>query len=48
MPEKSYDAATLALISRHAASAGVADVQTDVDDNSRETRRWFIDTARAL
>jgi hypothetical protein len=27
---------------------GLGDLQADVDDNCRETRRWFIDTARAL
>ena len=27
---------------------GLADGQADVDDNCRDTRRWFIDTAGAL
>jgi hypothetical protein len=27
---------------------GLADGQADVDDDCRGTRRWFIDTARAL
>ena len=27
---------------------GLADGQADVDDNYRETRRWFIDTAAAM
>ena len=27
---------------------GLADGQADVDDNCRETRRWFIDTAGAM
>ncbi len=27
---------------------GLGDGQADVDDNCRQSRRWFIDTARAL
>ena len=27
---------------------GLGDGQADVDDNGRQSRRWFIDTARAL
>ena len=27
---------------------GLADGQADVDDNCKQTRRWFIDTAQAL
>jgi len=27
---------------------GLGDGQADVDDNCRQSRRWFIDTARTL